>query len=617
MPIALRAMGSDRITVTPHSKPSATRAPHVRRGWRALHAALALCLALQVIGARTDTNWLWGLDSLRFWGLPGALALVALGASGFLPGVGSAIERALDRIAARWLQGGAKADLIASLAVTAILFSLRDTLRFTGDFDLRVGFITHYKTPAWRLFPQAYPLDLLANAYLPRLLTLRGIDAATALQSIGALMGGIFTWVALAFLRALGARGAAFPAALAALLGGGYLLHFAGYDKFGPLLLGVTVAGLGIVRLSRKQGGAWALCLGCLLCVYSHRTGYLVLPAAGLAYVHAFRGGPAGAARRNLLLAAGVAALGALAHAPRTLDLLLHYDLATHLPGGRSEDRPSVPGAWGALLRLSDVLNVLFYLVPLWPVGAVAGWLTRKSNAGAPAGRDSTSPSAGRFSPSSVAALAVGAELLALFATRTSQGAGRDWDVGVAAGLTVALVVAYALVKAWKRMGAGSGVAPAFTLALAGSIALWGIHASEPMGLRRAQALLTAEPTWGSVARSHARDFLGVRALNGGDYEEAAHQFEHAISIAPNPRFFYQVGLAYLGAGRFDSAEVAFTRAARLTPRVASPWVLLGELALARGDTARARTMVDSALVRDPRNGKALALLKRLSTAAR
>ncbi|MGH7732023.1 MAG: hypothetical protein ACRENJ_12330, partial [Candidatus Eiseniibacteriota bacterium] len=217
------------------------------------------------------------------------------------------------------------------------------------------------------------------------------------------------------------------------------------------------------------------------------------------------------------------------------------------------------------------------------------------------------------------AALAVALQLALAFGVRARQGVARDWDAYVGAGLVVALATTGALVSCWLLAGGGIpraatarrggppgvGVTAAVTVALASAVVLWGIHAGESLALRRIEMQLATSPAWSEAARAAAHDNLGLRALRLARFEEAGRRFESASAVAPNPRFLYQAGLAYLGAMQLDRAEAAFRASVRRYRDVPDPWLGLARVALARGDSIGAVTCLDSALARDPGHAEA------------
>lgn len=550
-------------------------------------------------GVFVSSNWLWGLDTFRWWPAPVTVALFALAAAGFVPKVARALQRGFERLGAAWEARPRAFDLLLGALVGAIVFALRDPVAFVGDLGLRLGALT-LDIPMARLFPQAFPLDLALNVHLARALAASGLGPDAALQLVGALVAAGFTLAALAFLRAVGARGALLPPAALALLAGGYLVHFAGYDKYGPLLLGIALAAAGAARLLGDGRGAWTLAAGTAICLLSTRLGFAVLPASLLAFALAARR----PARPRSLVPAAVACLAvAAAILPRTLAILLEFDRRVHMPGGAVARALESPGAPDLVIRLADAKNLMWFLVPLWPAGlaVLAGRLAAGVAALRPAGLGA------------VAALALATHLAILVGVRARQGVARDWDAYAGVALVVALAVVAALVSFWRRPGAAAATAPAAaTVSLACALALWGLHANETAALARIEAQLEGRPAWSESARAAAHDYLGLRDLRLERFAAAARRFEAAAAIAPNPRFFYQAGLAHLGAGALEPAERAFADAVRRYRRIADPWVGLAQVRLARRDTLGAVTDLDSALARDPRHPEAIAIRRTL-----
>jgi len=593
-----------RRASTPRPAPGEAPPPGAVPGASALGITLGAVLALHVAATLLPSNWLWGVDAFRYWPAPAAMVLVLLGACGFVPALGRQLETRIEQLGRAWERGGLTADLAVALLLAFLILGLRDSVRFTGDFDLRVSAID-YPRPPIQLFPQAAPLDLALNFYTPRFLVGLGWTPAVALQAVGAVVGGAFALACLALLRAVGVRGAALPAAALVVFGGGYLQHFAGYDKFGPLLFGVALAGYGAVRLWRGAGSAWALVAGTAICVLSHRSGLLFLPAAGWVLFGALRAEPEKRGRAGLLFAALALLIVTFAVLPRMLGVLISVDWKVHLPGGavaRSFESPDAPGM---LVRVSDLLNALLFLAPLWPAAVVAA---SAAKGGVRVRPPSKAP---RFRLGWVFLLALGPQVGVLIAAGATRGSGRDWDAAAAAGVVAGLATAGALAAAW-RDSRGAGLAPGVTVAVAVAIGLWGSHASEAMSLRRVRALLEARPGWSDAARAHAHDFLGLRAYAFGRFDEAAREFERAIAVAPNPRYFHQLGLAALGAGQVAPAREAFRRSAALAPANTDPWLGLANAALAERDTASATAYLDSVLIRSPLEAQALELRRAL-----
>ena len=591
-----RSPGARSSAGAPAEGAAAEASATIHSGSRLLLASLAVTLAVRMASAFTPSNWLWGVDTFHHWPPPWGAALAVLAALGFVPGVGGRIDHGLVRLGERWRGAGWRGDLFASGGLALALFALRDGVRFTGDFGMRVGLLS-LPSPSRQLLEHVYPLDMAVNVLAPRWMWQHGMSDASALQLVGAFMGGLFALAAFRFLRAAGARGRALPAGALVMLSGALLVHFAGYDKFGPLLLGLVMAGAGAARMARDGRGIWTLALGTAIAVLSHRSGYLAVPAVAWTLVRGFAAERDGVRRFEIAAAAALAAGACAAMLPRTFEMVTQFDRAVHLPGGETARARAATTAPALLLHLSTALNVISYLVPMWLVGVAAGWTAWRSKtrpaAGASAARD-------RFALAPVGALAfVG--FVMLVGVEPGGGWARDWDVATGIGTVTALICGFCLVAASRRDGLAGIGGPLVTVALAVCVTLWGVHASERISLRRVERLTTARPSWSAAHRAGLFDFLGIHALNAGRSDGAAALFERAIAVGgPNPRLVYQAGLAYLVAGRLERADSTFRRAAALDRKVAEPWVGRARIALATRDTLTALAYLDSAFTRNP-----------------
>jgi len=568
------------------ARPRASAAP------RLLVATLAIGLALRAAASLLPIPGVWGLDTLRAWPRWEAIAILLLGAAGFAPPVARRLERAMESLGSLGARASFVLDAVVGICAGLALFNLRDSVRWVGDFTTRVGQLT-LDAPIAKVFPQAAPLDRWINIVIPRNIIGPGLDVPMALQLVGAVMGALFTFAALSYLRAAGASRTTMIASATLLLGGGYMLHFAGYDKFGPLLVGVALAAYGAVRLAREGRGAWVLGAGTVVCLLSHRSGFLLVPAAAWALVQGLRNAPDRRARIEVIAAAVAILAAASFMLPKALHLLETIDRKQNLEGP-----PIAGGAFlvrlvaNAATRSADAINVLFLLAPLWPAGLAAAWLERRGVAA----KDEPQ----RFSLGAVALLAIVPEVALLLVARGAQGAMRDWDMHVGAALVIALATAGALLTIWRRMGASGSLAPVVTTALACAIALWGTQVSEPLQMARIQPQLSNRGAWSDGAWARAHDFLGVRALQQQRAEDAIRELEAAAAVAPNPRFFFQIGLAQRMLMRFDDSRASFEKAHRLDPKLADAWVGFALLAFDTRDWRRVEACAESALAYAP-----------------
>jgi tetratricopeptide (TPR) repeat protein len=572
-----------------------------------LVSALAFVWILWLAGMLLPSNWVWGVDVLAFWPpLPAAL-LIGLGGVALLPASASRVGQALAWLGRRWQNAGWRGDALVAASMGGLLFLLRDRLRFTGDFGVRVG-VLGMQNPGPQLRELMFPLDAALNYHLPRALVASGWSPEAALQLVGAVFGAVFVLIAGRFLRATGARGAALPAGLLVICGGALLTHFAGYDKFGPLLVGLALAALGTVYMARAAAGVWVLAGGAVLAVLAHRSGLLLLPATAWAMVEALRAARRQSAQASVIGAAAVVAGAAVVVAPTALGVFEHVDLVKHLPAGSIAAARGAAGAWSLLFKPLHVLNALLFLVPLWPAAAVALALGLQQR-----GRGQR-PQAGkgpRLGPPTALALATYLSLVLVI--EPGGGWARDWDTATGAGTLLAFLAGYALVRVWGRGSAPGTEGVAAGLSLCLCVAIWGGHVSESVSSRRLESLVRSAPSWSAARRSWMYDFWGVDALKRGRAEEAARRFRMAIEIGgPNPRLYYQLGLAQLAAGNPETAGASFSRAAAGNPQAADPWVGLVTVALARGDTLAAVGCLDSALGRSPNHAEGLRLWRAL-----
>ena len=568
-------------------------------------AALALTLAARVIASFAPSAWLWGIATFRYWPRSGEILLIALAAAGFVPPIARGIRVLLERVGGAWEKGGVVADLAISAVIAVPLFFLRDPVRFTGDSLMRLGLLGLPPVAADRLMGYYFPIDYALNVDVPRFLMSEGWRDLTALQFVGALMGGAYAFVSIAALRAAGARGIRLAAGAVIVLGAGTLVHYAGYDKFGPLMLGIALAALGAIRLARTGTGLIALSLGTAIAILSHRSGYFILPASAWCLFQAWRAKREGSSDMPFIAAAAAMLVAAALMIPHTLAVVTSLDLSSHLPGGAVSKSREAAGGPALLTQAAHALNAISFVAPLWLAGLAAALARSRDEAPSAARRSRAEASSKgerrRFSLTPAAWLALAALGALVLTITTGGGWPRDWDCATGLATVITLGTAGLLIRQWRADGAHTA-APAVTLALSASIAFWGVHASETISLNRIDSLLASRSIWSDATRANACDLLGADQMNAGHFDRAAAYFSQAIESAPNPRYFHQLGLAQLSSGRLDDASRNFQIAIERNPIIADPWVGLARVALTRGDTARAMAFNDSALRRSPQN---------------
>jgi len=128
-------------------------------------------------------------------------------------------------------------------------------------------------------------------------------------------------------------------------------------------------------------------------------------------------------------------------------------------------------------------------------------------------------------------------------------------------------------------------------------------------------------PAAGSAAYEEtARHFYhGLGALQVGLLDDAAREFEQAVTVAPGePAAWADLGLAHLRLGAFEKAAPAIERAVALAPHDADLAMLQGQLEAARGKADAAMALFRRAADLDPHGVKPrYALAQALESAGR
>jgi tetratricopeptide (TPR) repeat protein len=116
-----------------------------------------------------------------------------------------------------------------------------------------------------------------------------------------------------------------------------------------------------------------------------------------------------------------------------------------------------------------------------------------------------------------------------------------------------------------------------------------------------------------------ARFLLGELLLARSETSAALDQFQREIELSPSVWLVYwRLGDALGRLGRYDEAERALKQSIWLNDSFSSPYVLLGQIALRRGDVQLALGFMERAAKMDPNNYKAhYSLAKAYSKAGR
>ncbi len=536
----------------------------------------------------------WGISWLRF-GPPAGWVLWTAAAACLVPAAARPLARAAGRLGDALFSRPLACVAAVGAGLAALVLALPDRTLFVGDALLRRGTL-ETAARAELLYPQALPLELLLHVDLPRALAAAGMgEAAQGARVEGALLAGLLVAAAVAFVHALGVRGAAAAGALALVVGGGWLGLFTGYAKsFPTLVVLVVAAAAAAVRLARDdRRGGLALGLAIALAVALHRAGLALLPLGALAVIDALTRpttGTTGRLRPALAITAPIA-LVLVAVAPRLLSTIGGYDLGSHFA---AEDVRRAGGPWRAALaghRPGDLFNLFTFLTP-------GAWLVPLLLA-ATAGRSLATREG-------VALVALAAPFVfQALVVHPAQGLFRDVDVFAPAGVAVACLAAYLLVRGLgeetrtlraSRAGQDIAFAAAVVVPLALAVIPLGTMADATRGLARAEAFARERPERTAVERAKTWDFLGAAWYRQGRPADAARAFAAAAESSRNPRLYLQQARAARDAGDLAQAQAAYESALAVAPREEAAWLGLGAVAWQRGD-ARVALRAARALV--------------------
>ena len=97
-----------------------------------------------------------------------------------------------------------------------------------------------------------------------------------------------------------------------------------------------------------------------------------------------------------------------------------------------------------------------------------------------------------------------------------------------------------------------------------------------------------------------ALHLLGVLSCQLKEFEASIDYFNKAISISPNPVFYYSLGVAYQELARLSEAEQSYLSAIGKQPQYPEALYNLGNLKRAQGENLQAVAYYDRALVQKP-----------------
>ena len=565
---------------------------------RSVWLGLLVLTGVRAAAAFVPGMWVWG-DVHRFLSPVGAWLPWALAAAALIPAVGRMLAPPCEWLGRAIVRGGPARAAFAVLA-GVLAWSLPDRVHYVGDFLMREGTVEAGVDPSG-IWPQAQPLDVLLHDTLPRALELRHVGDALQMSRVtGAIEAALLAWLAIAFARAIAARGAVALAVACTVFFGGTLGLFTGYGKaFSELIVLVAAAGVLAVRIAQGNGGIIWLGVVTALAVALHRSALGFLPLFGYAWwlARGAAGETQGWRRFEPWCAVIVVAVALGAMAPKLVHTVLHVD-PVHFAASEG-------GPWATAFAGTRALDMLNLALALSPLGLLVPALA-------------TSLRGPTLRSRELIALVLLALPFVIMVPliHPVNGMFRDWDDFAPAAEALTLVAAWLIARALAAPTAAP-LAVAVTLAVAAPSVQWLRHHHDvERGMARIAAALREPPARSAAERGRGWDFLGTRNVQLGRYGEAADDFRRAADTSPSPRMLQQWAMAATFAGRLTEAQDAYRRQLEKEPGSVSGWYGLADVSMRLGDEVEARRAVDALLRLSPGHPVGLRMRAALDGAA-
>lgn len=532
-------------------------------------AALALVVAARIAVAARPTTLGWGFDSFRY--IPPALAwcLGALCVLSLIPPLCRALAPGID-----W--AGRNGWILPAVA-GLLIWTMPDRLHFIGDSLMRQGWNVRFDFA--RLNPQALPLDPLLHVQLPRWLSER-LAVANPLQLIGLGEALLMCLIAVGFARALTGSGSLRAAIVSMTALSGYMILYAGLNK-APMEMCLVVGATALLASLAVSRGTHLITLGLVvgLALGIHRMSVALLPALLVASIfwwkrHARQTRMAWMQVVGAWVAPGLVAAALL---PRIIRLYVTFDLPHHvLTAGASAG--SLLGNVLSPAHLFDLVNLFGVLAPASLLVLPLVFSLSRSDLKAP-------------ETLVLLSLALPFVLLMLF-LRPQQGVFRDLDVFAPAVVAVTFLAAWFL-RAAMSHGSGEHLAVAVVVVTLTSTWAWfDLNHSEERGTARIMAFVQGTPARSDAERALTWDFLGMTAMNRGDWPAAAHDWREAVVHAPGPRILTLAGMAEQMMNDLERARALYVRSLNIDPAQRLAWRGLASSSFRLGDYVLARKAV-------------------------
>jgi tetratricopeptide (TPR) repeat protein len=552
-------------------------------------ALLLLGIARVATAFDSSMQW-WGIDLLRFVAGPFGWLLAALAALALVPPLARFVAEPLARFSERRF-----AASLWAIAIAATVLVLPDRSRFVGDFALREIASHTSASDLGSLYPQGFPLDALLHDRWARLAaSATPLGIAEWWRVTGAIEAALLAWLAARLARTLGAGGAWAGAMVAVVSMSGVAL-FAGYNKaFAELVVIVTAAGMLAIEATRRRGALVVLSAVVAAGLLLHRLGLALLPLwlVVLAFAWRVRTEPNSRLGRAWIALSLALPLVALAIVLPRLRGAAAVDAANFAPAAGSGG--PVNAAF-AIPHLLDLANAIVMLAPLAPFALLA-------------------PLAARGRPRSEA-LVLGALALPLLAFppfyHPPQGVFRDWDALAPTAASLAVMAAWSLTSMLATRRAHSWLAAPIALAaIAPALQLLLLQSDPGSAIERARRFAEEPPARSEYERATVWDWMGASYLELGLADSASTGFERAARLTPSPRILREWAAAELMRGRPDTALGVYRRLLERKPDDVSALVEFALLAHRAGDDSAAAGAARRALLLDPNEPRARAMLE-------
>jgi hypothetical protein len=204
--------------------------------------------------------------------------------------------------------------------------------------------------------------------------------------------------------------------------------------------------------------------------------------------------------------------------------------------------------------RLLDLVNALALLTPLGILGCVlAPFVIRRE----------------RLEEClAIASVAFPMALLLVF-VRPQQGVFRDLDVLAPGAVAVGFVAAWAIGRTIERDRSGGGLAVAVATACFSCTIAWLALLHDPSrGMAWVRGFTTPEARRSPIERALTWDYLGFRAVEKLQWQQAADAWRATSDVIATARTLSQLAMAETMLGQLEDARSNFRRAVKLDPEL-------------------------------------------------